>query len=92
MEALSLLIIFPIGALLIGGAFAVLAHSRKKVAPAIVAVLWVAYGVYECLMYFRILCTGECNIRVDLLLIYPALLISTLVGIISACINTKKDH
>ena len=29
-------------------------------------------------MYARILCSGECNIRVDLLLIYPILLIVTL--------------
>lgn len=52
--------------------------------PAIAAVLWAAYGVYEYLMYARILCTGECNIRVDLLLIYPLLLLATIVGICSS--------
>lgn len=84
MEALSLLIIFPLGALLIGGAFAVSAYSRRKVIPGIAAALWVAYGVYEYLMYVRVLCTGECNIRIDLLVIYPVLLIATIAGIISA--------
>jgi len=44
----------------------------------VLAVLWAAYAVYEYLMYIRVLCSGECNIRVDLLLIYPALLGSTL--------------
>lgn len=39
--------------------------------------LWLLYGVYESLIYARILCSGECNIRVDLLLIYPILLIVT---------------
>ena len=34
-----------------------------------------AYCVYEYLMYARVLCSGECNIRVDLLLAYPALAI-----------------
>jgi hypothetical protein len=39
---------------------------------------WCVYAVYEYLMYRRVLCSGECNIRVDLLLIYPVLLGSTL--------------
>jgi hypothetical protein len=38
------------------------------------------------LMYARILCSGECNIRVDLLLIYPILLIVT----IAACVSAAK--
>lgn len=38
---------------------------------------WLAYAVYEYLIYTRVLCTGDCNIRVDLLLIYPALLIGS---------------
>lgn len=43
----------------------------------VLAFLWAAYSVYEYLMYTRVLCSGECNIRIDLLLIYPALLGST---------------
>lgn len=33
-------------------------------------------------MKFRILCSGECNIRIDLLLLYPALIIISAVGFI----------
>ncbi len=81
---MSLLIIFPFAALLIGAAFAIATYYRRKILPAVAALLWVAYGVYEYLMYARILCTGECNIRVDLLLIYPMLVLVTVAGIISA--------
>lgn len=84
MEFLSFFIIFPIGALLIGGIFLVVAIIRRKVLPYFTAALWFLYGIYEGLMYARILCTGECNIRVDLLLIYPILIIATIAGIISA--------
>jgi hypothetical protein len=35
--------------------------------------LWILYDIYEYVMYTRILCSGECDIRVDLLLIYPLL-------------------
>jgi hypothetical protein len=48
------------------------------------AALWCGYGLYELGMYARILCSGECNIRIDLLVIYPLLLIATLVGVASA--------
>jgi len=33
-------------------------------------------------MKVRILCSGECNIRVDLLLIYPILILVSLAGVI----------
>lgn len=46
------------------------------------AVSWLSYAVYEFLMYKRVLCSGECNIRVDLLLIYPTLLIITVLAVI----------
>lgn len=39
----------------------------------LVALAWGAYAVYEYLMYRRVLCSGECNIRVDLLLLFPLL-------------------
>lgn len=84
MEALSLLIIFPWGALLIGAAFAIATYFRRKMIPGVAAVFWTVYAVYEYLMYIRILCTGECNIRVDLLRIYPLLILASVAGIISA--------
>jgi hypothetical protein len=46
--------------------------SRSRFVLA-VALLWVCYVPYEFGMKLRILCSGECNIRVDLLLIYPCL-------------------
>ena len=45
-----------------------------------VAGAWMVYGVYEFGMQRRLLCSGECNIRVDLLMIYPALLLATFVA------------
>jgi hypothetical protein len=39
---------------------------------------------YEYAMKLRILCSGECNIRVDLLLLYPALLVLSLAAVVAA--------
>ena len=46
----------------------------------VTALLWLAYFPYELGMKLRILCSGECNIRVDLLLLYPVLLLLTVVS------------
>jgi hypothetical protein len=35
-------------------------------------------------MKWRVLCSGECNIRVDLLVLYPALVVLARLGVISA--------
>ncbi len=90
MEILSYLIIFPVGALLVGVLFLSVGVARRKVLPTVAGALWSLYGVYESLMYARILCTGECNIRVDLLLIYPVLLLATVLGIVGAIGKKKK--
>lgn len=51
---------------------------------------WLAYAGYEVLMYTRVLCSGECNIRVDLLLIYPLLLGSTLWAVLAAVRSARR--
>lgn len=62
---------------------AVWVQARNRSA-AVAAVLWLLYAVYELLMQARVLCSGECNIRVDLLLIYPVLVLFTSIALISA--------
>ncbi|MGE0161245.1 MAG: hypothetical protein AB7T31_17755 [Gemmatimonadales bacterium] len=70
--------------MLVAAAFGLLWLWRRRRAAGVAAVAWGAYGVYELLMQARVLCTGECNIRVDLLLIYPLLLVLSLVAIAKA--------
>jgi hypothetical protein len=54
--------------------FAVHRASRRRLAAG-AAWAWLLYAAYEYGMKRRWLCSGECNIRVDLLLLYPALLV-----------------
>lgn len=65
-------------ALLMALAMGVAWRRSGKAGFLALALLWAIYAGYETLMYKRVLCSGECNIRVDLLLIYPALLGATL--------------
>lgn len=65
-------------ALGIGALFAALWLASRLPGSALAALSWLLYAPYEYLMHMRVLCTGECNIRVDLLLIWPLLLVASL--------------
>jgi hypothetical protein len=67
-----------VGLLLVG-----LGRLRGRRTAIVVGVIWLLYAGYEAAMRLRWLCSGECNIRVDLLLIYPLLLAMTVVAIVS---------
>ncbi|MEA2713471.1 MAG: hypothetical protein QOK27_1432 [Gemmatimonadales bacterium] len=86
MKILSIMAIFTqypwmaavIGLLLVG-----LGRARGRRTAIVVGVIWLLYAAYETAMRLRWLCSGECDIRVDLLLIYPLLLAATVVGMVS---------
>jgi hypothetical protein len=64
------------------------ASRRRWVLGA--AAAWLLYGLYEYGMRLRWLCSGECNIRVDLLLLYPALLVVSGVALLSAAKRGRR--
>jgi len=70
---LGIFIGFPFLALLPTALFAFFYVRSKRRVTLVAALAWFAYFPYEQAMKLRILCTGECNIRVDLLLFYPLL-------------------
>ncbi|HEY5717630.1 MAG TPA: hypothetical protein VIS52_03990 [Motiliproteus sp.] len=59
-------------------------RRRRRVIQLLAALLWGLYTLYELAIYYRLTCSGECNIRVDLLLIYPVLLLATLLALLAA--------
>ena len=88
MEALSrpmaILIGQPWLAALPGtGRPALWAASRRRLV-LVAAIAWLLYVPYEHGMKWRVLCSGESDIRVDLLVLYPALAVLALLGLISA--------
>ena len=61
--------------------FLYLGNMKDRGGVMFSGVLWLLYGFYE--HHVQATCTGECNIRVDLLLIYPVLAIATIGSIVS---------
>ena len=54
-------------------------YARGTIVQA-AALLWIAFVPYE--LWYRANCTGECNIRADLVLLLPVLLVVSLAAIV----------
>ena len=78
---------------LIPAAVFLLAYRRYRIRPALVAgAAWLLYAPYEYAMLHRWLCSGECNIRVDLLAIYPALGIISVAAAVALSTAWRRRH
>lgn len=69
--------------------FGLYGWTRRRTA-LFAGILWMAYGLYEAGMYLRLLCSGECNIRIDLLVIYPLLAAITLVALALVLLRGRR--
>ncbi len=81
---MSILIEAPWLALIPAALYALLYRRSRRTLVASVAVMWLGYALYEYAMRRRWLCSGECNIRVDLLLLYPVLFLASVAALIVA--------
>jgi hypothetical protein len=82
-------------AAVVGAAFAFIWARWKLPGSFAASVAWLLYAPYEYLMHARVLCTGECNIRVDLLLLWPVLAVLTLAvpaRALLAALRTKRQR
>jgi hypothetical protein len=83
LRSMAILIDQPWLALLPAALFAGFAVAVRSRVALVVACIWTLYCFYELAMKWRILCSGECNIRIDLLALYPLLLLATGVGLVA---------
>jgi formate hydrogenlyase subunit 3/multisubunit Na+/H+ antiporter MnhD subunit len=87
---MGIFILYPWLAAVIGVLFVGLGQRRRRPTAIVVGGIWLLYAAYETAMRLRWLCSGECNIRVDLLLIYPLLLAATVVAIVNL-LRTRRS-
>lgn len=82
-SAMAIFIEYPVLAAVVGIVLVGLGRrSHRRVAVG-AGVVWLLYALYEFGMKQRWLCSGECNIRIDLLAIYPGLLIAVVTAGVS---------
>ena len=83
LGAMAIFIEYPVLAAAIGGVLLALGRRSHRRGAVGAGIAWLLYGLYEFGMKQRWLCSGECNIRIDLLVIYPLLL----VGLVAAGVS-----
>lgn len=80
---MAILIEYPVLAGAIGLLLVGLGRWARRRTAVAVGLIWLLYAAYETGMQQRWLCSGECNIRVDLLLIHPLLLVMSAVAVVT---------
>lgn len=63
---------------------------RKSRFTLFTSLSWVVYSFYEYLVQTGVLCSGECNIRFDILLFHPILLLLSILAILIFIFRKKK--
>lgn len=89
-EKMSVFISYPFFALVPVAILLILAWISHKKIVFLIGMVWLAYVIYEYGMKLRILCSGECNIRIDLLIIYPILLLLFVLALLVFVRGLKK--
>ena len=84
-------IAWPLAALVPAVGFLMGYSARRRPLILFAGACWLSYMFYEFGMYARVLCSGECNIRVDLLFIYPLLWALSIVALIQLFTKKKPD-
>ncbi len=83
LRAMAVFIVQPALALVPGAVFLLLHRVVRRRVVLVAGCSWLVYAVYEYAMKLRWLCSGECNIRIDLLVIYPGLLLLSAVAVVA---------
>jgi hypothetical protein len=83
LTGMAIFVEYPVLALVIGVFLVLVGRRTRHPTAVLVGMLWTVYAAYEFGMKRRWLCSGECDIRIDLLLIYPVLAIGLLVALIT---------
>jgi len=92
MAFLAVLIVWPFLALVPALVFAWLFGRYRRPLVLVASLAWLAYFPYELAMKLRILCSGECNIRVDLLLLYPLLAVLSALAIYASATSPRSPQ
>jgi hypothetical protein len=80
----------PLMAFLPAAVFGALYFLNRRAGIMAAALCWAGYASLETLNKARITCSGECNIRVDLLVIYPLLWIVSIVALVLLFFPRKR--
>ena len=90
VRVVSIFIEYPLLAAAIGLLLVGLGRWTHRGLAMTVGVMWLIYSVWEFAIKQRWLCRGDCDIRADLLFIYPVLLVGSVAAVVSLLIKPRR--
>jgi len=90
--AMAIFIDYPLLAAAIG--LVLVGHGRwtHRGLVMTVGVMWLMYSLWEFAIKQRWLCRGDCDIRADLIFIYPVLLLGSVAAVVSFLIKPRRPQ
>jgi hypothetical protein len=90
VTSLAFLIDLPLLALIPSAVLFLLAARARHWLVTAAGLAWLLYAGYEWLMLHRVLCSGDCDIRIDLLILHPALVGLTIIALIVGLTRVRR--
>jgi hypothetical protein len=91
-RVMAIFIEYPLLAAAIGLLLVGLGRWTHRGLAMTVGVMWLIYSVWEFAIKQRWLCRGDCDIRADLLFIYPVLLVGSVAAVVSLLIKPRRPQ
>jgi hypothetical protein len=91
-RTMAVFIEHPLLAAVIGLLLLALGRSLHRGLAMTAGVMWLMYSVWEFAIKQRWLCRGDCDIRADLILIYPVLLVGSVAAVVSLLIRPRRPQ
>jgi hypothetical protein len=90
-SAMGILVQYPVLAAIVGALLVLIGRRAHRRIVSGIGFVWLIYAAYETGIQQRWLCSGECDIRIDLLVIFPLLLISLIVAAMSLFVPRRRQ-
>ena len=91
-RVMAIFIEHPLLAAAIGLLLVALGRWTHRRLAMTAGVMWLMYSLWEFAIKQRWLCRGDCDIRADLILIYPVLLLASVAAVVSLLIRPRRPQ
>ena len=91
-RAMAVFIEHPLLAAVIGILLVALGRVLHRGLATAAGVMWIMYSLWEFAIKQRWLCRGDCDIRADLIFIYPLLILGSVAAVVGLVIKPRQPR
>ena len=82
----------PLLAAVIGILFVTLSRVLHRSLATAAGIMWIIYSLWEFAIKQRWVCRGDCDIRADLIFIYPLLILGSVAAVVGLVIKPRQPR